>query len=524
MKNPKGRLLNYLLIIWGFIIPLNAIPAFGQSSDIDFTDLHSPVVTCYYGSFDNPFKNTGIVNGRHTVIHQQGLDPNTCDMLPYLPPNESKVIRLGNADTGAEAEAISYKFTVDHFKSILLLKFAVVFEDPEHTPAEQPRFVVKVLNVHGQLVEECAEYDVTAAGSIPGFNSCDIVRWRPWTNIGIDLSPYIGQIVQVQFITYDCERTGHFGYAYFTASCIENHLSIKDCEDETITLTAPDDFVSYQWDNGDTTQESEYSVSNTSTDASCIITSVTGCQFTLHAHITKETGLPTEDLVIHDTICLGDSYQENYFNIAPQNQIGDFIFINTLFDLNNCVGDADIVLLLHVSDSRPYFTSNIEGAQNVHVSTNLFTGEYLYTIEKIPNITDYVWAISNQNWLLYPNQNECRVIVTTLETAILTVEARNNCGSDSRSISINATFFDVDEIGEQVANVYPNPTCGQLTIEGQGILKLSVSNVVGQIMKEFNGGGRDKINMDISDLENGFYILVIEGSNYKTQKQIAVSR
>ncbi len=501
------------------------LPLLAQTDVVDFTDLNSPSVTCYYGNFYNPFRSTGIVNGRHTLINQQGTDPNTDNLLPLLPQGESKVIRLGNDQVGAEAEAIQYTFTVNHFKSILLLKFAVVFEDPQHSFSEQPRFIVRVLNSNGQLVEDCAEYDVTAAGNIPGFNSFGMVRWRPWTNVGIDLSPYIGQEVQVQFVTYDCEQSGHFGYAYFTASCIENHLSIVNCEAQDITLTAPDDFVSYQWDNGDISQSSDYYVTESYRDASCVITSATGCQFTLHAHITTEVGLPTEDVIVYDTICIGDEYHDNYFNIPQQNSLGDYIFLNTLFDLNNCTGDADIVLLLHVTDERPYFTKEIEGLQNVHVSTNLFSGTYNYRIDRIPRVSNYNWTLSNPKWLLYQNGNECTVVVTTHETAILTVHASSSCGNDSKSILLNANFYDVDEFQNvEDVIVFPNPASNRLIVECPDIKRISISNLIGQKVKESIYDGVNYLDFNLEGLSNGIYLLRIQHGSSITQKHIMISK
>ena len=111
------------------------------------------------------------MEGRHTLITQQGTDPHTGDQLPLLPPGESAVIRLGNVRTGAEAEAITYRFIVEDDAAVLLLKFAVVLEDPGHEAIYQPRFVVRVLDGNGQLVESCAEYDVSAGAGIQGFET-----------------------------------------------------------------------------------------------------------------------------------------------------------------------------------------------------------------------------------------------------------------------------------------------------------------------------------------------------------------
>lgn len=319
----------------------------------DFMDLNASCVICNYGSTSNPFQNTGVVNGRHTLITQQGSDPKTGGQLPLLPPGESSVIRLGNERTGAEAEAITYRFIVEDDAAILLLKFAVVLQDPSHPAIDQPRFVVRVLDGNGNLVEDCAEYDVSAGAGIPGFQTYsgphgECIRWRPWTNVGIDLSHFIGQEVRVQFVTYDCDWHGHFGYAYFTASCISNRLDLVACNGQTVTLAAPADFQSYHWSNGSTQTSTQFTVTGQSLDAYCDITSATGCQFTLCAHISNESGLPMQDMTVYDTICEGESYNDHYFNLPQQNELGTFTYVTTLFNLSNCTGDIDITLFLTV--------------------------------------------------------------------------------------------------------------------------------------------------------------------------------
>ena len=45
------------------------------------------------------------------------------------------------------------------------------------------------------------------------------VVWKDWTSVVIDLSPYIGQNITIQFTTYDGALRTHFGYAYIACSC-----------------------------------------------------------------------------------------------------------------------------------------------------------------------------------------------------------------------------------------------------------------------------------------------------------------
>ena len=354
----------------------------------DFTNLSSPNVICQYGDTHNPMRYTGIAFRRHTVITHQGSDPYTGHQLPFLPPGENAVVKLGNEFIGAEAEAITYRFTVDPDQAILLLKFAVVFEDPGHPAPDQPRFVVRVLNDEEQLVEECAEYDVTAASNIPGFQTYisgwSSIRYRPWTNVGIDLSDYAGQPIRVQFITYDCNWYGHFGYAYFTASCINNRLSLNGCNGNQVTLVAPSDFESYTWDNGSNSTSATYTINGTTT-ANCLITSATGCQFMLSGTITAEPDIPSTSSIINDTICEGDSYNQNYFNLPVQNDTGTHIFRNTFFNSNNC-SDGNVTTTLsltvspHINHVYDMICQGMDYNNHGFHYTNLQTGIYTDTL------------------------------------------------------------------------------------------------------------------------------------------------
>lgn len=343
----------------------------------DFTNLAGSGVTCQYGSFNDPFQYTGVASGRHTVITQQGGDPYTGYQLPFLPAGESRVVKLGNERVGSEAEAITYQFTVNPDYAILLLKFAVVLEDPGHPAPAQPRFVVRVLNSAGQLVETCAEYDVTAAGDIPGFQTFTSgwynVRWRPWTNVGIDLSDYAGQQIRLQFVTYDCDYWGHFGYAYFTASCMSNQLAMSGCNGSQVTLVAPSGFESYAWDNGSTSSSAIYTVNGTTT-ANCLITSATGCQFTLSGTISSQSGLPTTSTTVYDTICEGDTYMGHFFDLPAQWETGTHTRTRTM-TTSGCSSNLTLQLKVNEPETST-FSATATGNYTWNGVTYYESGDY----------------------------------------------------------------------------------------------------------------------------------------------------
>jgi gliding motility-associated-like protein len=208
--------------------------------------------TGYTGTYTSPGAAFGIVNGRHTIISQQGTDPYTCNQLPLIPPGHSKSIKLGNPQTGAQAEKIVYSINVTPQSDLFVYKYAVVLENPGHIPAQQPKFQAKILNALGMPVGGgCGTY--TVYGGQPGqnFQNCAGKTWLPWTTVGVDLSPYMGQNVQIEFTTWDCAQGAHFGYAYLAAECMAMAISVNYCGgNQPLVLTAPSGFQSYVWHPG----------------------------------------------------------------------------------------------------------------------------------------------------------------------------------------------------------------------------------------------------------------------------------
>jgi hypothetical protein len=133
---------------------------------------------------------TGIVPGRHTIMTNiTAKDPHTNNLLSLIPPGYAYSARLGNDNTGAQAEGLSYTLTVGANNSLFIYNFAVVLEDPNHIATQQPRFQIRVTDQLGQLIHACTEYTVVAAATIPDFQSWGTIRWRDWTTVGLDLPP-----------------------------------------------------------------------------------------------------------------------------------------------------------------------------------------------------------------------------------------------------------------------------------------------------------------------------------------------
>lgn len=236
----------------------------------------------------------GIVAGRHTIMTGAGTDPQTGGGLPVVPPGYTASARVGNNGTGAQGDGLSYTINVatDSSNALFLYSYAVVLEDPGHTPAEQPRFEIQVRDQFGNVIP-CTFFQVSAGAGIPGFVNNGMVRWKPWEQVGVDLSPYIGQTVTIEVRTGDCSQFGHYGYAYISAECRPMKLSVTYCEnDGSASVTAPSGFVGYTWNTGATGQVLNIVNPAPNQLVTCTLVSASGCNAYLKAVINQTVITP----------------------------------------------------------------------------------------------------------------------------------------------------------------------------------------------------------------------------------------
>ncbi|MBL7923793.1 MAG: PKD domain-containing protein [Bacteroidia bacterium] len=274
---------------------------------VPFTGLQAQLSSCANADFEqNSFTNwsattgwccpinsttPGLVAGRHTIMTGPGTDPNTNGAVTVVAPGGQYSARLGNDNIGAEAEQLTYQINVDPSNALFIYRYAVVLEDPNHTPQEQPRFEIRVYDQNGAALG-CGTYNVYASAGIPGFVTIvnafgSTIHYKDWTTVGIDLSPYLGQTVTIEFSTGDCALGGHFGYAYVDCYCSPLQILTDFCSGaNSTTLTAPVGFASYLWNTGASTRSITVANAVVGTQYTCTMTSVTGCTVTLTAILT----------------------------------------------------------------------------------------------------------------------------------------------------------------------------------------------------------------------------------------------
>ncbi len=241
---------------------------------------------------DNGYQS---IDSRHTVHYDLNeTDPRTDGGLRTVPDGEVASVRLGNWNTGGEAERVEYKYVVDASTSaVLTLKYAVVLQDPEHNEIWQPKFELEVLKNGAPISSKgCGEAKFTAGKNTSekdGWHRMTGGWWKDWTTVSINLREHDGEEVLVRLTTYDCAELGHYGYAYFTLNCSDGELKSSACGDvEYDTLTGPEGFK-YRWykksdENNTLSTDRTYSISTKDTATYCldvIQPTRTECYYTL---------------------------------------------------------------------------------------------------------------------------------------------------------------------------------------------------------------------------------------------------
>jgi hypothetical protein len=270
--------------------------------------------------------------GSQTIMNLPGTDPNTANMLSILPPAGTSVCRLGNSlckacdSTAPTSASLSYAITVTASNCIFTYEYAVVLQDSfGSVTANAARFNIEVLNNAGQQIGGvCGVYNVVAQNNLPGFTKClpasiacapqDTVLWKDWTTASIDLSPYIGQNVSIQFTVIDASNRKDFSYAYISCSCGTPYCK-QLCTGDSDIIVAPAGFAAYHWNpGGDSTQSITVNNPVNGTVYSCILTSVTGCIFMVYDTISCTTSIEAitgrDDIIISPNPAINDLYIE----------------------------------------------------------------------------------------------------------------------------------------------------------------------------------------------------------------------
>ncbi|MCC6369530.1 MAG: T9SS type A sorting domain-containing protein [Bacteroidia bacterium] len=141
-------------------------------------------------------------------------------IIGHSPLGGTKVAQLNNFTPNSYSTKLSTSFSVTTNNYALCFAFAGYYENPGHICCDQPQLLVKVNNCNN-LPLSCSAMTLAAGCALvnasysTGINNA----WTNWQIKFIDLSPYIGSCVNIEFINNDCTFGNHIGTTLLDVTC-----------------------------------------------------------------------------------------------------------------------------------------------------------------------------------------------------------------------------------------------------------------------------------------------------------------
>ena len=256
---------------------------------------------------------------------------------------------------------------------------------------------------------------------------------------------------------------------------------------------------------------------------------------------------PAPTLIINElpeSICEGESVniEFNFTGVAPYfvdlSEADDFTTEEDTYTLTLTPTESSTVVVTRVTDAngcenyvvQPIYLNVKPRAAQPEISGDAeldvrLTPTANYTVN---NDVEVGFGIEPEEaGTLTPANDGKSVVVTWSETykgdvvLIATPVSECNSGSGTMSVTVKNTT-DVDEFGVK-ANLYPNPTNGNVTIEVEGMQRLTVVNELGQVVYDAEMNDSTTI-LNMSQFGVGVYLIRIYTENGIGAKRVSVIR
>jgi gliding motility-associated-like protein len=180
------------------------------------------------------------------------------------PLGGNNIAQLNDFNNNLHTTKLTQTFPVTTANTLFQFAYAGFWQDGGHACCDQPAISVRMYDCNGQPLA-CSNLSL-ASGS--GCQSANVTftqssngSWTNWQVKYIDLTPYIGSCVTIDFITTDCPYSGHWGSTLFDAKCggqlIGTGLGgvggsiagpVSFCAGAGVAqISAPLGYSSYQW-------------------------------------------------------------------------------------------------------------------------------------------------------------------------------------------------------------------------------------------------------------------------------------
>ena len=309
--------------------------------------------------------------------------------------------------------------------------------------------------------------------------SCGAYSWN-----GIEYSEP-GDYEQVLTSIHGCDST------------VVMHFSLIDSYNIETEETACE---SYVWDGEMLTESGTYERT---------FTSLHGCDSTVVMHLTINDIKWTE---FEAEAC--DTYEWDGVTYT-ESGVYEQVYSTTM--------GCDSIVTMHLIVNTAPIIEAINGDTDVDVR---LVPTSLYSIEAPNAAMACEWSITPEEAGVITVEGTSANITwsdTYKGLAVITVEGDNNCGHDTKTLSVNVkNSTGVDEFGNGV-KIYPNPSNGLVNIETEGLQRLTVTNAMGQVVydNEFSG---EKVQIEMSQFGVGTYLIRIYTESGILVKRINIMR
>ncbi len=281
------------------------------------------------------------------------------------------------------------------------------------------------------------------------------------------------------------------------------------CEGETTTLSVPDIYKSYEWNNGETTNSI---VVDETGDYYCTVTDNQNCKASTET--VSVTVNPVPDLKLRalggNPFCQGDT-----ITLTASISFEEFLWSTGETDRN-----------IKVWQPGEYSCKGTTDAGCIKIDTIMV--EMLDAPDK-PVVTKNETTLTSSEAQAYQWYKDGKKIsgatsrdYTVIENGIYYVEisSENGCKAVSEPMEVIVSSVDDQEVVSSYLVVRPNPASEQITVEsfadGINNYRIRITDILGKncYSGEYNSNSqmiRQKI--DISNLEPGVYIIILESGS-----------
>ncbi|MBI9069310.1 MAG: T9SS type A sorting domain-containing protein, partial [Salinivirgaceae bacterium] len=274
--------------------------------------------------------------------------------------------------------------------------------------------------------------------------------------------------------------------------------------------------------------------------------SITGCDSIVNLTLTVN---PTYDISSEIEICLGDTYlfggeeliqsgeySHSFISITGCDSIVNLtLIVNPTYNLTDgaTICQKEIYQFGNQTLTLPgeytEIFSSINGCDSIvnlslnviYINDSIIKDQNILTV--IEDDAEYQWVECGAS--LMPISGETNKTFTAIQNGYYAVIVKqNDCIDTSDCISV--TLIDIIDIKNNTFILYPNPTAGIVNINTNkeyDKIKVSLVNISGQLVLSKEFFNSDSFELNLNNLNNGLYTVLIENNNsieiYRIQKE-----